>query len=371
MILKGVRIVEIEGLGPGPFSGMLLADLGADVIKVQRPGGPVSPGMPDTALIDRGKRSIVVDMKSPDGRDVVFALVRRADALIEGFRPGVMERLGVGPDECLAINPALVYGRMTGWGQDGPFAHMAGHDMNYIGMSGALWHASLPGQVPMVPPTLIGDIGGGAMYLTMGILAGILNARSTGQGTVVDAAIYDGAANMMNLVMTLAQTGGFTSQRGQSILDGPHFCRTYRTRDGGFMSVQCLEPKFYTAFLDKLGLADDPAFARQFDKTAWPELCRRLESLFGARDRSDWEAVFAGSDACCAPVLTPEESLAHPINAARQAWHRVDGVLQAAPAPRFSGQGPWQAPPMPVRGEHTAEILAELESGNSDRQGVP
>ena len=360
MILNGVKIVEIEGLGPGPFSGMLLADLGADVVKVQRPGGPVSPGVPDTALLDRGKRSIVLDLKSGADRDVVFKLVKRSDALIEGFRPGVMERLGLGPDVCLKENPALVYGRMTGWGQDGPFAHMAGHDMNYIGMSGALWHASLPGQVPMAPPTLIGDIGGGAMYLTMGILAGILQARATGQGTVVDAAIYDGAANMMNLVMTLAQSGGFVSERGQSILDGPHFCRTYRTRDGGFMSVQCLEPKFYAEFLQKLGLDGDPEFSDQFDKSAWSKLCSRLETLFATRDRRDWEHVFEGSDACCAPVLTPEESLSHPINSARKVWHNVDGVLQAAPAPRFAGQADWVAPPMPVRGQDTDAILAEL-----------
>ena len=359
-MLKGTRIIEIEGLGPAPFAGMMLADLGAEVIKVQRPVGADTPGVPDRAILDRGKRSIVLDLKAPGDRSDLLKLIATGDAMIEGFRPGVMERLGVGPAECHAVNPRLVYGRMTGWGQESPLAATAGHDMNYIGLAGALWHASPPGQVPVAPPTLVGDVGGGAMYLTVGVLAGMLNARSTGQGTIVDAAIYDGAANMMNLLMTLAQTGSFSSERGQSLLDGPHWSRTYLTRDAGIVSVQCLEPKFYAIFLDKLGLRDDPDFMDQFDQNRWPDLSRRLEDIFARRDRGDWEQVFADCDACVAPVLTPEESLSHPINDARRTWHRVEGQLQAAPAPRFAGAESWSPPQSPERGADTEAILAEL-----------
>ncbi|MEY8827598.1 CaiB/BaiF CoA transferase family protein [Sedimentitalea sp. XS_ASV28] len=359
-MLNGIRIIEIEGLGPGPFAGMMLADLGADVIVVHRALGAQAPGMPDRPILDRGKRSIALDLKSPQDRDTALALIATADALIEGFRPGVMERLGLGPEICHARNPALVYGRMTGWGQDGPLSDRAGHDMNYIGLAGALWHASPAGQPPIAPPTLVGDIGGGALYLVVGILAGILSARTSGRGTVVDAAIYDGAANMMNLLMTLAQSGGFRSERGQSLLDGPHWSRTYKTADGRFMSVQCLEPKFYAIFLDRLGLADDVEFAAQFDPATWPHLSQRLETLFAGRSQAEWQAVFDGSDACVAPVLTPEQASRHPMNTARRTWVDCEGGLQAAPAPRFSGRTDWSAPPVPARGEHGQEILAEL-----------
>ena len=360
-MLKGVRIVEVEGIGPGPFAGMMLADLGAEVIKVQRPGGAVSPGVPEQAILDRGKRSILLDLKAEEGRATFLRLVATADGLIEGFRAGVMERLGIGPAECHAVRPALVYGRMTGWGQEGPFAKMAGHDMNYIGMAGALWHSSLPGQLPMATPTLIGDIGGGAMYLTVGLLAGLMNARATGQGTVVDAAIFDGAANMMNLLMTLAQSGGFSSTRGESLLDGPHWCRTYACADGGIMSVQALEPKFYAIFLGLMGLEDDPDFARQFDRALWPRLADRLTEIFAGSPRAHWEELFAGTDACCAPVLTPEESAAHALSRARKVWHGDGDTLQAAPAPRFSGQPDWTPPPIPAPGQDTEAILRELD----------
>lgn len=360
-MLSGIRVIEVEGIGPGPFAGMMLADLGADVIKVQRPGGPVSPGVPERAILDRGKRSIVLDLKAEADRETFLCLTDTADALIEGFRPGVMERLGLGPQVVRGRNARLVYGRMTGWGQDGPMADRAGHDMNYIGMAGALWHSGLPGaEVPMATPTLIGDIGGGAMYLVTGLLAGIIGARASGQGTVVDAAIYDGAANMMNLLMSLRQAGGFASARGQSLLDGPHWCRTYACADGGVMSVQALEPKFYAIFLERLGLSEDAAFAAQFEQAAWPDLADRLAAIFARHPRAHWEAVFDGTDACCAPVLTPEESLAHPINRQRGVWHEVDGALQAAPAPRFEGQGPWTPRPAPARGADTEAILADL-----------
>lgn len=359
-MLSGIRIVEVEGIGPGPFAGMMLADMGADVIKVHRPDGAQSPGAADQAIVDRGKRSIVLDLKAESDREIFLKLVASADGLIEGFRAGVMERLRLGPKDCHAVNPGLVYGRMTGWGQEGPLAQVAGHDLNYISLAGALWHASLPGQPPVTTPTLVGDIGGGAMYLVVGLLAGLLNARSTGEGTVVDAAIYDGAANMMNLLMSLAQHGQFVPQRGKSLLDGPHWSRSYRTKDDKFMSVQALEPKFYQIMLTKLGLEEDPDFARQFDKDLWPYLTSQMESIFASRTREEWEVLFAGSDACVAPVLTPQEAQHHAMNKARKTWVEREGVLQAAPAPRFSGQKEWSPPAAPVRGADTEAILAEL-----------
>ncbi|MFV0299905.1 MAG: CaiB/BaiF CoA transferase family protein [Paracoccus sp. (in: a-proteobacteria)] len=359
-MLKGIRIIEVEGLGPGPFAAMLLADLGADVIVVHRAGGPVTPGVADGAILDRGKRSIELDLKSPADVATFKALVATADGLIEGFRPGVMERMGLGPADCHAVNPALVYGRMTGWGQDGPLAHAAGHDLNYISMSGAGWYGSDAGDAPYTPPTLVGDIGGGAMSLAVGLLAGILNARASGQGTVVDAAIYDGSAHMMNLLMSMRQSGMLSMTRGESLLDGPHWSRSYACADGGFISVQCLEPKFYGVFLGLMGLADDPAFAAQFDRAQWPAQTRRLAAIFATRSRDDWAALFLGSDACAAPVLNPVEAMAQPINAARRTWVEAHGALQAAPAPRFAGAAPWAPAPAPKRDQHRAEILALL-----------
>ncbi|MCU9838707.1 CoA transferase [Ruegeria sp. WL0004] len=358
-MLNGIRIVEIEGLGPGPFAAMLLADLGADVITVHRKGGAVTPGMPERSLLDRGKRSIALDLKDAADVATARALIASADALIEGFRPGVMEKLGLGPEDCHALNPALVYGRMTGWGQDGPLSHAAGHDLNYISLSGALWYGSAPGDAPQTPATLVGDIGGGAMYLVTGLLAGLLNARATGQGTVVDAAIYDGSAHMMNLLMSLGQTGNLSETRGRSLLDGPHWSRTYSCADGGHVTVQCLEPKFYAHFLDRLGLSDDAEFQQQFAPKLWPALTTRLAALFATKPRDHWTTLFLGTDACVAPVLSPQEAQHHPMNAARRTWAEIDGTLQAAPAPRFKDRD-WQPKPSPARGEHTAEILAEL-----------
>jgi crotonobetainyl-CoA:carnitine CoA-transferase CaiB-like acyl-CoA transferase len=280
--------------------------------------------------------------------------------LIEGFRPGVMERLGLGPDACRAVNPRLVYGRMTGWGQTGPMADRAGHDLNYLGLSGAAWSASPAGEPPFPPPTMVGDIGGGALYLVVGMLAAMLTARESGAGAVVDAAIYDGSAHMMNLLMALRQAGAVPEARGQGLLDGPHWARSYRTADGGHLTVQCLEPKFYAAFLDRLGLSEDPDFADQFDRARWPALALRLQAIFATRTRADWERVFAGSDACVAPVLSPGEASSHPMNAARRTWHKAAVGLQAAPAPRFAGAPDWSPPPIPARGEHDAEIRADL-----------
>lgn len=356
-MLSGIKIVEIEGLGPAPFASMLLADLGADVVVIHRKAGNDTPGKGDVNLLDRGKRSIALDLKDSDDLKIAQALIAQADGLIEGFRPGVMERLGLGPEQMQALNPALVYGRMTGWGQTGPRADQAGHDLNYIGLSGALWYAGAPDDAPITPATLVGDIGGGAMYLAVGMLAGLLSARTTGRGTVVDAAIVDGSAHMMNLLMALRANGGMTNQRGQSLLDGPHWSRSYRCADGGYMSVQCLEPKFYAEFLQKMGLSEDADFAKQFDKSKWPTLTDRLTGIFAIHPRDHWAALFAGSDACAAPVLSPDESRLDPHMAARQIWG--GDYLQASPAPRFDG-AVRPLNPIPTKGQHTDEILTEL-----------
>ena len=362
-MLSGVRIVEVEGLGPGPFAAMTLADLGADVIVVHRKGGNPTPGVPERSVLDRGKRSIELDLKDAGDLEVFRKLVKSADGLIEGFRPGVMEKLGIGPEVCHGINPKLVFGRMTGWGQDGPLSHAAGHDLNYISMSGALWYAGAPGDAPVTPPTLVGDIGGGALYLVVGMLAGIMQARAGGEGTVVDAAIYDGSAHMMNLLMALRQAGGFPDARGQAMLDGPHWSRTYATSDGGWMSVQCLEPKFYARFLELLGLSGDPDFAGQYAPESWVRATQRLSEIFAARTRAEWAELFLGTDACVAPVLSPGEAAAHEMNLARGAWGETEGVLQAAPAPRFQGREGWCPALGPDRGQHTTEILSELALG--------
>lgn len=363
-MLNGIRIIEVEGLGPGPFAAMLLADLGADVITVHRKGGAVTPGMPEKSLLDRGKRSIALDLKDPSDIETFKALVATADGLIEGFRPGVMEKLGIGPDVCQAINPKLVFGRMTGWGQDSALSHTAGHDLNYISLSGALWYGSAPGDVPQTPATLVGDIGGGSMYLAVGLLAGILNARTTGKGTVVDAAIYDGSAHMMNLLLSIRQGGNFGVTRGQSLLDGPHWSRTYRCGDGGFVTVQCLEPKFYAQFLELMDLSDDLDFQHQFDKSLWPTLTDRLTGLFASHPRDHWAALFDATDACVAPVLNPEEAMAHKMNS-RGTWVEADGILHAAPAPRFGNQSAWTPPQSPERGEHSDEIMRELKQSST------
>ncbi|MDA7965417.1 CaiB/BaiF CoA-transferase family protein [Ruegeria sp.] len=362
-MLNGIRVIEVEGLGPGPFAAMLLADLGADVITIHRKGGAVTPGMPERSLLDRGKRSIALDLKDPQDLDTALRLIATADALIEGFRPGVMEKLGLGPEICHAPNPKLVYGRMTGWGQSSPLSDVAGHDLNYIALSGALWYASNPGDIPQTPATLVGDIGGGALYLVAGILAALINARTTGQGTVVDAAIYDGSAHMMNLLMSLGQTGNLSDTRGQSLLDGPHWSRCYACADGGHISVQCLEPKFYAIFLNLLGLSDDPQFQHQFDRQLWPELTQRLTRIFAENPRDHWAELFADTDACVAPVLSPPEASTHPMNT-RQTWQQSDGNLQAAAAPRFSTHI-WHPKPSPKRGQHTQEILKNLPPASS------
>ncbi|MES2047611.1 MAG: CaiB/BaiF CoA-transferase family protein [Pseudomonadota bacterium] len=358
-VLDGIRIVEIAGIGPGPFCGMLLADMGAEVILVERAnvkaGDPLDLGK--HAIVNRGKRSLALDLKDPKAIQAVLTLISGADALIEGMRPGVMERLGLGPDVCLARNPRLVYGRMTGWGQQGPLAQAAGHDLNYIALSGALWYAGAPGTRPMAPPTLVGDLGGGALYLALGILAGILNARSTGIGQVIDAAIVDGSANMMNLMLSLHSAGQQPFERGCGLLDGAHWNGTYACADGLYVSVQALEPQFNALLFDKLGLADDVQFKRPYEARTWPELREKLTALFATQPRQHWVNLLEGSDACFAPVLTPREAMAHPHMAARSVYADRDGVLQAAPAPRFSVTPSASVGRVPERGEHSIEIL--------------
>lgn len=362
--LEGVRILEVEGIGPGPFAAMMLADLGADVIVVHRPRtGPVV-GLKQRPVTDRGKRSIVLDLKSTEERDVFLSLAKHADGLIEGFRPGVMERLGVGPDVCHTNNPRLVYGRMTGWGQDGPLAQQAGHDLNYLSLSGALWSSALAGERPTVPPTLVGDIGGGALYLVAGMLSGLLAAARSGQGTIVDASIFDGSAHLQNLLQSIAGSVDQGPSAQANPLVGAHWSRTYECADGRHVSVQCLEPQFYRLFLERMELADNADFRdNQFERSAWPRLSKQLSEMFAQYPRAHWEDVFAGTDACVAPVLSPREAFAHPHNAARGTWVETVSGLQAAPAPRFSGHANATMTDVPERGEHSAEILSELETG--------
>jgi acetyl-CoA hydrolase len=358
--LSELRVVEIAGIGPAPFCGMLLADMGAEVILVERP--PDSPGdsleLSGHAFYKRGKRSIMLDLRTPQGVDTVLRLIETRDALIEGMRPGVMERLGLGPDVCLARNPRLVYGRMTGWGQEGPLARAAGHDINYIALSGALWYASPPGEPPIAPPTLVGDVGGGALYLAVGLLAGVMHARATGEGQVVDAAIVDGSAHMLNLMLSLKATGRMRMERGRSLLDGPHWYGTYRCADGRFVAVGSLEPKFYRLLLQKLGLDDQPAFADGYDPERWPALRQRFAELFATRTRDEWCVVLEGTDACFAPVLDPEEAARHPHMVARGIYSTPNGMLAANPAPRFS-RTPTMAGAVPERGQDTEAVLMD------------
>ncbi len=359
--LAGLRIVEVEGLGPAPFAAMMLAEMGAEVIVIHRKGGTPPPGLEAGNPLDRGKRSIALDLK--DAGDAGFArrLIGTADGLIEGFRPGVMERLGLGPEVLRADTPRLVYGRMTGWGQDGPRAARAGHDLNYLSLSGALHYAGLPGDAPFPPPTLLGDIGGGALYLVAGMLSGLLQAQRTGEGCVVDAAIVDGAAHMMGLLASLP----LSMTRGQSLLDGPHWSRAYASADGRFVTVQCLEPKFYALFLERMGLEGDAEFAEgQFDRAAWPGLSARLAEIFAGAPQAHWAKLFEGSDACVAPVLSPEEAARDPHMAARGSWRVRDGRPEPAPAPRF-GPVP-DGLPIPGRDGDGAALRAEIDGSDPD-----
>ncbi|MEW1825220.1 CaiB/BaiF CoA-transferase family protein [Streptomyces sp. NPDC088196] len=341
--LSGVRVVELAGIGPGPFAAVLLADLGADVVRVDRPGGPALGIAPEYDITNRNKRSVLVDLKAPEGPARVLDLVERADILIEGNRPGVTERLGVGPGPCLARNPRLVYGRMTGWGQDGPLAERAGHDITYIALTGTLGMIGSPGEPPPAPANLLGDYAGGALYLVVGVLAALHHARVTGTGQVVDAAIVDGTAHLSAMIHGMLAAGSWQDRRAANLLDGgcPYY-GTYETADGKHMAVGALEPQFYDEFVDLLGLADF-ADARR-DWTRWGELREAVAARFKSRTRDEWTDVFAGTDACVAPVLSLREAPHHPHLAARGTFTEHGGITQPAPAPRFS------ATPTSVRG---------------------
>jgi alpha-methylacyl-CoA racemase len=332
--LKGVRVVEIAGIGPGPHAAMLLADLGADVIRVERPGGALSPGTRETDLLTRGRPSVALDLKRPEAVATVLALVENADVLIEGMRPGATERLGLGPDECLARNPRLVYGRMTGWGQDGPLAKAAGHDMNYISIAGALHGLGQDVDRPHFPTNLLGDFGGGSTYLVIGVLAGLLEARTSGQGQVVDAAIVDGTAHVSAMFAGMLASGFARERRAANLLDGgaPYY-DVYETADGRHMSVGALEPQFYAVLVELLGLTDLPS---RDDLARWPAIREAFSRRFKERTQAEWTDVFDGTDACVAPILPLTEAAEHPHLKARGTYVDRDGVLQPAPAPRFS-----------------------------------
>jgi alpha-methylacyl-CoA racemase len=361
--LTGYRIIEIAGIGPGPFAAMMLADMGAEVIRVERAQSVRGPA-PDTPHYDvmlRGRRNIAVDLKHPDGVATLLDLVERADALIEGFRPGVMERLGVGPDVCLARNPKLVFGRMTGWGQEGMYAQAAGHDINYIALAGALAHFGRRDEAPVPPLNMVGDFGGGGMFLAYGVVCALLEAQRSGQGQVVDTAMVDGAAVLMSMFWAFKSIGMFDENaRGTNLLDtGAHFYDVFRCADGQYVSIGSIEPQFYAELMRLTGLDADPEFAKQMDKASWPHLKQRLGDVFATKTRAEWCAIMEATDVCFAPVLTMSEAAEHPHNVERGTFIEVGGMRQPAPAPRFSRTVPAVERPPAHAGQHTREVLAD------------
>ena len=366
--LAGITIIEIAGIGPGPFAAMSLADMGANVIRVERPGGGLFAAQQDTRLdvLNRGKRCIAVDLKTAEGVDTVLALIEKADALLEGNRPGVMERLGLGPDTCLERNPGLVDGRMTGWGQAGPLASEVGHDLNYVALSGALHAMGRAGEKPAIPLNLVGDFGGGGLMLAYGMVCALLEAKNSGKGQVVDAAMVDGAATLMASTYAALQVGFWSDQRGTNVLDsGSHFYEVYETADGKYISIAPVEPQFYQAFLERLG-EDAVGLENQWDMDSWPAFKARLADLFKRRTRDEWDSFFDGADICYAPVLSMSEVRHHPHHVARSTFLDDGEVWQPAPAPRFSRTpGEVQRPPAEI-GAHTSEILAEFGFAEPD-----
>jgi alpha-methylacyl-CoA racemase len=360
--LAGIRVIELAGIGPGPFAAMLLADMGATVIRVDRTqAADLGVALPHRLnVMNRGRRSIAVDLKSSAGTEVVLRLISGADALIEGFRPGVTERLGLGPETCLARNPRLVYGRMTGYGQDGPMSSVAGHDINYISLSGVLSTIGENGRKPVPPLNLVGDFGGGGMFLAFGVVCGILEARQSGRGQVVDTAMTEGSAMLANMFFSFRPIGQWTEQRGDNVLDGgAHFYDTYETRDGGYIAVGAIEKVFYVKLLTLMGL--DPAeFEPQHDKTRWPGWKAKFAAVFKTRTRDEWAALLTHEDTCATPVLSTSEAMAHPHNRARGAFTVNHGVEQVAPAPRFSRTAATLDLPPPTPGEHTDAVLADF-----------
>ena len=356
--LKGIKIIEMAGIGPGPFCGMVLADLGAEVIRVDR-GSAKGTGSRQEAS-NRGKKSIAVDLKSKDGVEVVLKLVKDADAIFEGFRPGVMERLGLGPEKCMELNESLVYGRMTGWGQDGPLSNAAGHDINYISLSGALAAIGRPGSPPVPPLNLIGDFGGGGMLLALGLVSALLEAKQSGKGQVVDAAMTDGSALLMTMIYTMQSSGFWKDSMGSNMLDGgAHFYDTYECSDGKFISLGSIEPQFYKLLCDLAGF-DGNLSSDQMSRDSWPEKKKAVKDIILTKTREEWCQIMEGTDVCFAPVLNMKEAPNHPHNVARHTFIELEGVTQPAPAPRFSRTQPEVQSSPSLVGEHTDEILQSL-----------
>ncbi len=361
--LTGFKIIELAGIGPGPFCGMMLADMGAEVIRVDRAG---SSSRRNIDVLNRGRKSIAVDLKSPAGKELVLKLCESADGLFEGFRPGVTERLGIGPDECLGRNEKLVYGRMTGWGQDGPMANAAGHDINYIALSGALGAIGNKGGKPVPPLNLVGDFGGGGMLLAFGMVCGMLEAQKSGKGQVVDSAMVDGAATLMSMFFTMRAAGIWKDERASNMLDGgAHFYDTYETSDGGYISLGSIEPQFYALLVEKAGL-DAEDFSAQMDQSRWPEFKEKLAAVFKTKSRDEWCDIMEGSDVCFAPVLGLGEVADHPHNKARGTFVEMDGVVQPAPSPRFNRTEATLTHSSRIPGQDSREVL--LAAGLSDSE---
>jgi alpha-methylacyl-CoA racemase len=373
--LSGIKVVEVAGIGPGPYTALMLADMGADVVRVDRAANAMGgdPASPPADVLNRGRRSVALDLKTPEGVEVLLDLVEQADALIEGFRPGVAERLGFGPEVCAARNPRLVYGRMTGWGQDGPYAHTAGHDINYIALAGVLAHLGRAGEQPTPPINLVGDFGGGGMLLAFGVVCALLEAQRSGTGQVVDAAMVDGAASLMMMMWAFSAMGIWSPARGTNLLDtGAHFYDTYECADGGWVSIGSIEPQFYAELLRLSGLEDayrdrGEDLPHQMDRARWDELKERLREVFRTRTRDEWCELMEGTDVCFAPVLTMAEAPHHPHNVARGTFVEVAGITQPGPAPRFSRTpGEVQRPPAHA-GQHTDEVLGEWLGADVER----
>jgi len=365
--LCGLKIIEIAGIGPGPFCAMMLADQGAEVIRVDRAGNSTMPGDPAKDILNRGRKSIAIDLKSPEGVALLLKLVEQADGLIEGFRPGVMERLGLGPDICFQHNPKFVYGRMTGWGQDGPWASMAGHDIDYIALSGALHGFGRAGEKPVPPINLVGDFGGGGMFLAYGMVAALLTVSRGGEGQVVDAAMVDGSAVLMTMMYALQAMGVWREERGTNMLDtGAHFYEVYETRDGKYLAIGAIEPQFYQVLMEKTGLSNDPDFQNYMNPKAWPKLKARLSEVIAQKDRHLWEEIFEGSDGCVAPVLSMNEARHHPHNVARQTFAEINGIPQPMPAPRFSKTKADAPRPPSKPGADTVDILKNWGFNDTD-----
>ena len=370
--LGGVRVIEIAGIGPGPFAAMMLADMGAEVIRVDR-----TQAVRDDAsgvhwdVMLRGRRNIALDLKHPEGVETLLTLVERADAIIEGFRPGVMERLGVGPDVCMSRNPTLVFGRMTGWGQAGPYANAAGHDINYIALAGALAHFGRAGEPPTPPLNMVGDFGGGGMLLAFGVVCALLEAQRSGKGQVVDAAMVDGSAVLMSMFWAFKNVGMFDENaRGTNLLDtGAHFYDVFECADGEWVSIGSIEPQFYALLLEKTGITADAdsstvaEFATQMDRSKWPQLKEKLAAVFRTKTRDQWNDIMEGTDVCYAPVLRMSEAARHPHNVARETFIDVGGVMQPAPAPRYSRTTADVPTPPAHAGQHTSAVLADWGFG--------